>query len=159
MTKAVNQSEREERRLSRITFGFGVVMRDLSRALMESSEILERIVWVMVLAITAADPLKRARVLPEIRFVEELRVLHVLATDQPVLYVLERPDIDEALSFEIPGEVVARTEPVSLDRHAVLDSLPCGREGAESPSPRSTRARRHALARVARADRAALREP
>jgi hypothetical protein len=44
MTKAVNQSEREERRLSRITFGFGVVMRDLSRALMESSEILERIV-------------------------------------------------------------------------------------------------------------------
>jgi hypothetical protein len=53
------------------------------------------------------------------------------------LKLVERADIDEALSFEVPGKVVTRTEPVSPNRHAVLDALPwiIGRHDSEQQAP------------------------
>jgi hypothetical protein len=57
------------------------------------------------------------------------------------MQLVERADINEALTFEIPGKVVARTEPISPNRHAVFEALPwiIGRHDSEQQAPRRSK--------------------
>src|SRR6476619_5296804 len=61
----------------------------------------------VILAVAKTQALEGTRVLPEIRLMEELSVMGVLAPQQPVLQLVERADARQALSLEVPGEVVA----------------------------------------------------
>src|SRR5205085_1473129 len=58
----------------------------------------------VVLAIALPQPLEGARMLPEIRLVEELGIVDVLALQQPLAHVVHAAHRHRALPLEIPGE-------------------------------------------------------
>src|SRR5512142_2523599 len=62
--------------------------------------------------------------LPEVGFVKELGIAHVVARQQPVLDFLDRGDGDGTVTLEIPPEIVLRAKTVAANRDTVLESRP-----------------------------------
>src|SRR6185437_1236296 len=77
-----------------------------------------------VLAVTPSQLFERARMLPEVRLLKQVRVAGVLAAREPRPDLRDGPCFDRALAFEVPGEILARARAERLERRGVAQMPP-----------------------------------